>query len=103
MHIFPVRDDRDLRKTWNSIVREYNENWQKWLENFEEGEIKTDYLLPFANFGTGDFYCFDYEDCLSDGECPVVWWSHETGETEHRAASFTEFVEKVRTGEFDYD
>jgi hypothetical protein len=26
VHIFPVQDDRDLRKTWNSIVREYHEN-----------------------------------------------------------------------------
>ncbi len=39
----------------------------------------------------------------TDGETPVVQWSHETGETEDSAATFNEFVEKARCGEFDFD
>ncbi|MBW3623942.1 MAG: SMI1/KNR4 family protein [Armatimonadetes bacterium] len=108
--IFPVLDDRDPRKTWDSIVRNYRVGWAGWLENFEgyeydEGDTKPvfDHLLPFADFGTGDYYCFDYSGNCPDGECPIVHWSHETGETEFRAASFTEFVNKVSSGEYEYD
>ena len=43
-----------------SIVRNYNENWLAWLENFEDAEMSFKHLLPFAEFGTGDYYCFDY-------------------------------------------
>jgi cell wall assembly regulator SMI1 len=110
VHIFPVQDDRDLRKTWNSIVREYRENWAVWLDNFENYEYEENerkpcfgLLLPFANFGTGDFYCFDYSQPSMNGEYAIVWWSHETGETEFRASTFKEFVRKEREGEFDYD
>jgi hypothetical protein len=58
--IFPVFDERDPRKTFDSIVRNYNDNWLAWLENFEDEEINFEHLLPFAEFGTGDYYCFDY-------------------------------------------
>jgi cell wall assembly regulator SMI1 len=110
IHIFPVQDDRDIRKTWNSIVRENRENWTAWLDNFENYEYSEDeqkpsfeHLLPFANYGTGDFYCFDYSQPTTDGEYAIVWWSHETGETEFRAITFSEFVQKEKDGEFEYD
>jgi hypothetical protein len=53
--IFPVFDERDPRKTFDSIVRNYKVNWLAWLENFEMEKLSFDHLLPFANFGTGDF------------------------------------------------
>ncbi len=62
-----------------------------------------EHLLPFADFGTGDYYCFDYEGVPSDQEPPVVHWSHETGETEPRATSFRDFVVKATAGAFEMD
>ncbi len=101
--IFPVLDERDLRMTWNSIVRNFNENWLTWLENFEDKEINFKHLLPFAEFGTGDYYCFDYSKIDSNKEISVIHWSHETGETKFRAANFIDFLEKIKRGDFDSD
>ena len=101
--IFPIHDARDVRRTWASIVREYRVNWAGWLENFADEGMSFEHLLPFGEFGTGDYYCFDYSRVRADGEVPVVRWSHETGEAEDRAATFAEFLERLRRGEYESD
>ena len=101
--IFPVFDERDPRNTWDSIVRNYKKNWLAWLENFEDEEISFEHLLPFAEFGTGDYYCFDYSKSESVKEIPVVHWSHETGKTELRGANFEDFLKKLKRGDFEFD
>ena len=101
--IFPVFDERDPRKIWDSIVRNYNENWLAWLENFEGEDLRLEHLLPFAEFGTGDYYCFDYSKIELNGESPVVLWSHETGETVFRCKNFEEFLEKLKHSHFEFD
>ncbi|MDA8522180.1 SMI1/KNR4 family protein [Acidovorax sp. NCPPB 4044] len=88
--VFPVFDSRDPRKTWNSIVKNYQEAWQEWLENFADSEKDFSNLLPFAEFGTGDYYCFNYEYHKENPE--IVLWSHETGEIKKMFSSFTEFL-----------
>jgi hypothetical protein len=103
VNIFPVFDERDARKTFDSIVRNYKVNWLDWLEKFEDKEISFEHLLPFVEFGTGDFYCFDYSKIDSNGEVPVVHWSQKTGETEIRGENFEDFLEKLKRGEFDFD
>ena len=101
--IFPVLDQRDPRMTWDSIDRRFREGWAQWLGNFADEERDFTHLLPFADYGTGDYYCFDYSRINSSGEAPVVRWSHETGETYDRAISFADFITKVRNGAYDYD
>lgn len=103
--IYFVFDERDPRKTWNSIVRNYREGWAQWIENFEGYDEPFDFnhLLPFAEVGNGDCYCFDYNRKEQNGEVPIVLWSHETGETEDRAKTFTEFVSKAKLGEYETD
>jgi cell wall assembly regulator SMI1 len=100
VYIFPVRDERDVRKTWDSIVRQYD-NGRWFPDYFEDEGLMGQHLLPFASFGSGDYYCFDYNRQRQDGETPIVWWSHETAETEDRAETFAEFVEKVNDGVYD--
>src|SRR5687768_1747067 len=78
--IFPVMDDRDPRKTWHSIDREFREGWFSTVENVQGNPEDFSHLLPFGDFGTGDYYCFDYSRMDTAGEVPVVRWSHETGE-----------------------
>lgn len=98
VYIFPVYDERDPRKTWDSLVRQYDGG--QW-----GGEMLADAgqdfrrLLPFASFGTGDFYCFDYSHSQDDGEVPIVLWSHETGETEPRGSTFADFLTRLECGE----
>lgn len=101
--IFPILDRRDVRTTWESIDRRFKTGWQDWLANFDGQEDDFDDLLPFADFGSGDYYCLDYSRLRPDGETPVVKWSHETGETEDRADSFSAFAIKAKEGEFSGD
>lgn len=103
VHIYPIKDERDIRKTWESIYHNYTNGWAAWLENFDDEERDFAHLLPFADYGTGDYYCFDYSQVKSTGECPIVRWSHETGGCEYRAENFNVFVSKVLAGAFDYD
>lgn len=91
--VFPVFDARDPRKTWDSIVRQYQEGWQVWLENVAHTASDFSALLPFAEFGTGDYYCFDYALAGVAGEPVVVLWSHESGETQPVADNFTAFMQ----------
>jgi cell wall assembly regulator SMI1 len=93
--IFPVFDARDPRKTWDSIVRVFKGSWQEWLENFEDVPIDFSQLLPFAEFGTGDFYCFDYSKIGNMNEPIVALWSHETGETTKISESFSDFLQNT--------
>ncbi|MBU9189668.1 SMI1/KNR4 family protein [Burkholderia gladioli] len=90
--VFPVFDARDPRKTWESIVRHFKGDWQGWRDNFSGSAVDFSQLLPFAEFGTGDYYCFDYKNLGDAGEPVVVLWSHETGETLVVADSFAAFL-----------
>lgn len=90
--VFPVQDPRDPRKTWDSIVRRFNEDWRESKENCPDTLVAYHDLLPFAEFGTGDYYCFDYRTLGSAGEPIVVLWSHETGRISPVADSFGAFV-----------
>ena len=104
--IYPVFDDRDPRTTWDSISRNFTQNWADWIENFTPSErerLGFGDLLPIAEVGDGDLYCFDYNKQTSEGEVPVVRWSHETGEKDIVATSFADLVEKLEDDELDDD
>ena len=103
VHIYPVSDPRDVRKTWESLSHNLSHGWASWLEVHEDSGYDFRHLLPFADFGTGDYYCFDYSDLNTMGEPKVVHWSHETAETEFRAEGFEEFTIRLEDGDFEYD
>lgn len=92
LEIFPVFDARDPRKTWDSLVRHVEGAWQQWLDAVPEDAPDGSALLPFATFGTGDHYCFDYAAIDQAGEPGIVLWSHETGVTTRCSGCFAEFV-----------
>ncbi len=54
--LFPVFDARDPRKTWDSIVRNYQGNWQDWLKNVAEWGFDSSTYLPIGTYSNGD-YC----------------------------------------------
>jgi len=74
-----------------------------WIDNFEDQGKNFEHLLPFAEVGNGDYYCFDYGGYILNVEVPVVCWSHETGETKSRGENFEDFLNRLRFGEFDSD
>ncbi|APA69358.1 SMI1/KNR4 family protein [Janthinobacterium sp. 1_2014MBL_MicDiv] len=90
--VFPVYDAANARKTWESIERHYRADWREWLEMVGGNASDADSLLPFAQFGTGDYYCFDYAQTGSAGEPVVVLWSHETGAATTVAPDFAAFL-----------
>ena len=98
--MYPVMDHRDKRKTWDSIVRRYREDWLSWISHFPKKREELMNLLPFADCGTGDFFCFDYNHKILSKEIPVVFWDHETGEYKQVAESFLDFANRAITGEY---
>ncbi|WP_091784598.1 SMI1/KNR4 family protein [Paraburkholderia steynii] len=90
--IFPVFDSRDPRTTWNSITRHFKDDWQEWRDNFADTSLDLSNLLPFAESGVGDYFCFDYSRLGGTGEPVVVRWSHETGEITTLADDFVMFL-----------
>lgn len=48
-------------------------------------------LVPIAMDSGGDFYCYDKLNPIN----PIVFWDHETGQTEFVAKSITDLVEKL--------
>ncbi len=99
--VFPVFDERDPRKTWDSIVRNYQTNWRTWLDNIG-AEHDFSHLLPLGDFGSGDYFCFDFSRFGESHEPVIVLWYHETGETKIVANDFAEFVGLVESGELEY-
>jgi cell wall assembly regulator SMI1 len=54
------------------------------------------HLIPFSPDGWGNHYCLDTSS-LADGECPVVFWSHEKGADqcpEQTHPSFLDWLEE---------
>ncbi len=102
---YPVFDERSWQKTSYSITKHFQDTWAEWIEIFEEyGEpFDFSHLFPFAEAKNGDCYCFDFSRKQNDGETPIVIWFHDDGETEVRAESFAEFVEKAKNGDFKFD
>lgn len=92
LEVFPVFDARDPRKTWESIVRHFEGGWRAWQDNICADPAGFSNLLPFAQFGTGDYYCFDYAVLGEAGEPVVVLWSHETGATSVVADGYAAFL-----------
>ena len=93
IHIYPVRDERDTRKTWESLAYNLNNEWAEWTSSFSNELFR--HLLPFADFRTGDFFCFDYSVNEMPGEWPVVLWSHESGKSQFYASDFNAWKSKI--------
>jgi hypothetical protein len=96
VHIYPVRDERDTRKTWNSLSYNLKNEWAESLIGFDKERFC--HLLPFADLVTGEYFCFDYSVREEAGEWPVVRWTPETGKTEFYAIDFTDFKRKILNG-----
>jgi len=97
----PVRDERDTRKTWESLSYLLRNEWAEALKKFKRTTYS--HLLPFADFGTADYYCFDYSVPEKMSEQPIVLCSHETGEVKFCAGNFRVFVKKIHGGVIDYE
>lgn len=79
--LFPIKDPKNMKKTWDDLVRQN--------EEVLDGEISDD-LIAIAEDGTGDYLCLKVEDGKAGD--PVYLWLHETDETEELAPTLKDFI-----------
>ena len=79
--LFPIKDPKNMKKTWDDMVRQN--------EEVLDGEISYD-LIAIAEDGTGDYLCLKVEDGKAGD--PAYLWLHETDETEELAPTLKDFI-----------
>lgn len=79
--LFPIKDPKNMKKTWDDVVRQN--------EEVLDGEVSDD-LIAIAENGTGDYLCLKVED--GKAADPVYLWLHETDETEELAPTLKDFI-----------
>lgn len=79
--LFPIKDPKNIKKTWDDVVRQNTE--------VLNGEISDD-LIAIAEDGTGDYLCLKVENGKT--EDPIYLWLHETGEIEELAPTLKDFI-----------
>ena len=79
--LFPIKDPKNMKKTWDDVVRQN--------EEVLDGEISDD-LIAIAEDGSGDYLCLKVEEGRVGD--PVYLWLHETDETEELAPTLKDFI-----------
>ncbi|PSL40898.1 SUKH superfamily protein [Planomicrobium soli] len=79
--LFPIKDAKNLKKTWDDVVRQNTEVLD---------EVIPENLIAIAEDGTGDYLCFEVED--GKAADPIFLWLHETTEMEELAPSLKDFI-----------
>lgn len=79
--LFPIKDPKNIKKTWDDVVRQNAE--------VLNGEISDD-LIAIAEDGTGDYLCLKVENGKT--EDTIYLYLHETGEIEELAPTLKDFI-----------
>lgn len=79
--LFPIKDTKNLKKTWDDVVRQNKEVLT---------DVISENLLAIAGDGTGDYLCLKVEDGKAND--PIFLWLHETNETEELAPTLKDFI-----------
>ncbi len=79
--LFPVKNSKNVKKTWDDIVRQ---NQEMRLEEMGED------LLFIGEDGTGDQLCYRIADTVIEDK--IYIWLHETCEIEELASNLKEFI-----------
>lgn len=79
--LYPIKDQRNLTKTWDDIVRQNTE--------VREEDMSKD-LIAIGDDGSGDKLCLKVNDGIMGNE--IYLWYHEGAELEEYAPNLTEFI-----------
>ncbi|RLQ89717.1 SMI1/KNR4 family protein [Planomicrobium sp. Y74] len=90
--LFPIKDPKNMKKTWDDVVRQN--------EEVLDGEISEN-LIAIAEDGTGDYLCLKVED--GKAADPIYLWLHETDETEELALTLKDFIVTTQEELEDFD
>jgi hypothetical protein len=79
--LYPIKDHRNTKKTWDDIVRQNTE--------VREEHMSED-LIAIGDDGSGDKLCLKINEGKMGNE--IYLWYHEDGELEEYASSLKEFI-----------
>lgn len=79
--LFPIKDPKNSKKTWDDIVRQNQD---------ERGEGLPLDLIAIGGDGTGDKLCLRIIDGKMEDK--IYIWYHETQETEEIAPNLKQFI-----------
>lgn len=79
--LYPIKDHRNPKKTWDDIVRQNNE--------VRDEDMSRD-LIAIGDDGSGNKLCLKVNDGIMGDE--IYLWSHEDGELEEYASNLKEFI-----------
>ncbi|WP_419881579.1 SMI1/KNR4 family protein [Peribacillus sp. B-H-3] len=79
--LFPIKDPKNVKRTWDDIVRQNKEVRDEGMANE---------LISIGEDGTGDKLCYRVTDKTVD--IKVYIWYHETREFEELAPNLREFI-----------
>ena len=79
--LFPIKDSKNLKRTWDDIVRENI--------GIRDEEMSSE-LISIGEDGTGDKLCFRNVGRVCENR--IYIWYHETGRIEEIASSLKEFI-----------
>ena len=86
--LFPIKDPKNLKRTWDDIVRQNQDVRDEGMSNE---------LISIGEDGTGDKLCFRIVDTVIESK--IYIWYHETEEEEEFASDLKEFI--VSNSEFE--
>ncbi|MGD6801360.1 SMI1/KNR4 family protein [Rossellomorea vietnamensis] len=79
--LYPIKDNRNLKKTWDDIVRQNTEVREEYL---------SEDLIAIGDDGSGDKLCLKVNDGIMEDK--IYLWYHEDGELEEYAPDLKEFI-----------
>ncbi|EPD52289.1 SMI1/KNR4 family protein [Paenisporosarcina sp. FSL H8-0542] len=90
--LYPIKDHRNSRKTWDDVVRQNNE--------VREEDMSKD-LISIGEDGSGDKLCFKVNNGRMENE--IYIWYHEDVELEEYALNLKEFIILISEEEAEDD
>ncbi|MGM0842769.1 MAG: SMI1/KNR4 family protein [Bacillota bacterium] len=92
--LYPIKDNRNLKKTWDDIVRQNTEVREEYM---------SEDLIAIGDDGSGDKLCLKVKDGIMEDK--IYLWYHEDGELEEYAPDLKEFIISIseEESEDEYD
>ncbi|MCA1062760.1 SMI1/KNR4 family protein [Rossellomorea sp. AcN35-11] len=90
--LYPIKDNRNLKKTWDDIVRQNTKVREEYM---------SEDLIAIGDDGSGDRVCLKVDNEIMGDK--ICLWYHEDGEFEEYAPNLKEFIISISDEENEDD